>query len=151
MDRVSVVKLVGSCGDVEDLVDRSIKSIHDHIFSLKKNDLTITLLEAQLCKLKVAFQQIEQWIQYDLATERHHQSFIVKLESTLSACRLLLSVIDQHFGNRGHRSITANESQSKIRNVWEHKILKDCLAHLTWQVSAANVLITAFQWYFFSP
>jgi hypothetical protein len=145
MDTVSVVNLVGSCDDVLDLVDKSIKNLH---FSQEHNSSTVTLLDGQLVKLHTALQQAEQWIQYDLvSTERHHHQFIVELETALSACKLLVSLIHQSTTKKAHHDSGA--AKSRIRAVWEERVIKDCLAHLTWQVSAFNLLISAFQWWVF--
>lgn len=107
------------------------------------------LLITQLGTLKAALGQIAEWINSCLAADPHqHYQLIIDLESALSCCKTLITLMDRHISKlEWNDHIDQPISfERRVRVALKDGAIKDCLNHLGNQTNALNLLLTAFNW-----
>jgi len=149
MDPISIIGLAGSIVSIVDVVTKSLKALNELRLRWLEADLTLMLLITQLGTLKAALGQIAEWINSCLAADPHqHYQLIIDLESALSCCKTLITLVDRHISKlEWNDHIDQPISfERRVRVALKDGAIKDCLNHLGNQTNALNLLLTAFNW-----
>lgn len=147
MDPISIIGLAGSIVSIVDVVTKSLKALNELRLRWLEADLTLMLLITQLGTLKAALGQIAEWINSCLATDPHqHYQLIIDLESALSCCKTLITLMDRHISKlEWNDHIDQPISfERRVRVALKDGAITDCLNHLGNQTNALNLLLTAF-------
>ena len=97
MDPISIIRLAGSIFGIVNVVTKSLKALNKLRLHWLEADLTLMLLITQLGTLKAAPGQIAEWINSSLAADPHqYYQLIIDLESALSCCKTLITLMDRH-------------------------------------------------------
>jgi hypothetical protein len=139
--------LAGTCVKIIELAANCASRLRAAEKRYQKADLTITLLLSHLSTLKAALFQIQIWVGSDSFLSSQHYQLIMDVDAALAGCHLLLGVLDERIFELGWESEHELDFTSKARVVLNHKVTKECIAHLSHQTIALNLLLTAFQWY----
>lgn len=147
MDPISIIGLAGSIVSIVDVATKSLKALNELRLRWLEADLTVMLLITQLGTLKAALGQIAEWINSSLAADPHqHYQLIIDLESALSCCKTLITLMDRHISKlEWNDHIDQPISfERRVRVALKDGAIKDCLNHLGNQTNALNLLLTAF-------
>lgn len=147
MDPLSIVGAASSIVSILDIAMRCIGSLRILQQRWYEADWTVSLLVGQLTTLKVALEQIHEWIASSLDPVPQHYQLVLDLDASLESCHLLVSIIDRHVSSLHWDHIDALTFASKAKTVWKDQSIQDCVNHLYHQTAALNLLLTAINWF----
>lgn len=108
-------------------------------------------LISQLTALRAALSKISEWIQSDLAAVPQHHQLVVDLEQTVSCCQKLVESMDSYVSKLDLKKDGTLEKNARIRVVFQGKTCRDFQEFIQRQTTALNLLLSACNWYHFSP
>ena len=146
MDPISIMSLAGAVVGVIDVITRRVDSLLKLQTGYKTANLKVSLLVGQLSTLKAALSQIREWIDTSLINRPQHQQLVADLKVSIEGCKLLISVLDDHFQCFEEKETSTLGTMRKIHFLWEQGGINDYLNHLNNQINALNLLLTALQW-----
>lgn len=146
MDPVSAIGLVGSVFSIVDVLAKSVNFLLNLQTKYKQADLTVSLLIGQLSTLKAAMNQISEWITSSLADVPQHEQLVSDLTLSIEGCKILVSALDDRINSFDRNAAHSLNSFGKAQLLWEGNGTNEYLNHLSHQITALNLLLTALQW-----
>ena len=143
MDPLSVVaSIAGICA----VIGKSVTTLNSVRIQCQDAELRLEILIGQLGTVRAALHQVKLLVTECLAREEQHQQLVADLADAVVYCKLLVQHID-HQISRLYSPGYSLTPQSRIMLVLEDKAIEEYLTRLDHQLSAINLLITAFRWY----
>ena len=146
MDAVSIISLGGTIISIVEIIAKSIKTLRKLQLQWQTADWTISCLLGQLGTLKLALNQINEWICSDLKAESQHQSLVDDLCTSLDCCRALISSLDSHISQLEWGEAHKLAFESRVKTILNDSLVRDFVMQLNGQSTALNLLLTALNW-----
>lgn len=138
--------VAGTVISIVDIIARSVLTLHDLRRRTNEAEVTVSILISQLSTIRAALDQIHRWTDECLQDDMSHYQLIIDLGTSLDSCKLLISLIDSQLSKLEWKESDQLSFESKIRVVLNEQSTRDCLTYLNHQISALNLLLTAFKW-----
>ncbi|KAL8847613.1 MAG: hypothetical protein Q9221_007343 [Calogaya cf. arnoldii] len=147
MDPASIVGLTQSVVSIVDIIAKNIHALSTLQAKYSNADLSVNSLLTQLSSLKAALGQIAEWIKFEGLKARFDRLQLGEdLVVALNGCQLLISILEERLDQLAHRKGSDKlRVKGKIAFLWEEHELNLYLTHLSNQVIALNLLLSAIQ------
>ena len=143
MDPLSVAaSIAGICV----VIGKSVTTLNSVRIQCQNAELRLEILMGQLRTVRAALHQVKLLVTECLILEKQHQQLVADLADAVVYCKLLVQHID-HQISRLYSPGYSLTPQSRVMLVLEDKAIEEYLTRLDHQLSAINLLITAFRWY----
>ena len=147
MEPLSILGAAGSIVNVIDVAARCISSLHSLQQRWKDADMAVTFMMGQISTLKVALEQISQWMENGTDTLALHKQLLLDLDLALHSSRISITFIDDHITTLMRNQYNELTFKSKARAMAQNTTVQECAKHLNSQTVALNLLLTALNWY----
>ncbi|KAI1343214.1 G-protein alpha subunit-domain-containing protein [Xylariaceae sp. FL0016] len=145
MDPASAVGLASAVVGIGDVITKSLKSLLDLESRFQDADLKIMDLVGQLSTLKAALNHVS-WFAYGSPVTPSHRLLIDDLSVTLRCCEEVVAILDDRIQTaKKHESSGVTDSGGNVA-WWEESTADEYMGFLDNQITALNLLLTAFQW-----
>lgn len=151
MEPVSVGGLTASLFGCVRYITSSIKSLLDLQIRYRQANFTVQLFLGHLSTLRAAFKEVDKWISVNLSDFLQHEQLVSDLTISIEGCQVLLSILSDRITSLDRNGMDQDGLESlsirgKTRLLWTEAESNQYLSHLNNQISALNLLLTAFQW-----
>ena len=144
MDPASVLSLVASILGIGDVITRTVRSISHLQHKFRDVNLHVSLLIGQMMTLNAALKEISEWI--DIDNCRRNEQLVLDLTMAVQGCTSLIGMIEKRTERLSIKTDKPIELTKKARFLWEEKEVKEYLGHLSNQITALNLLLSALHW-----
>lgn len=146
MDPASAIALASSVIGIVDVLTKSVTSLLHLQTKYKQADLTVSLLIGQLSTLKAALNQISEWITSSLDAVPQHEQLVSDLTISINGCKVLVLALDDRIKSFDRNAAHSLSALGKAQLLWDENGTTIYVNHLSNQISALNLLLTALQW-----
>lgn len=151
MEPISAVGLTASLLGCVKIITSGINSLLALQTKFRQADLTVQLFLGQLLTLRAALNQVCEWITVSLVGDLRHEQLVSDLTISIEGCKVLLSILGDHIASLDRNRLDQDgveplSIQGKMRLLWAENESNQYFSHLSNQISALNLLLTALQW-----
>ncbi len=140
------LSLAASIATIVAVIGKSVTTLNSVRIQCQDAVLRLELLTGQLQTVRAALYQVKLLVTECLVLERQHHPLVADLALAVGYCKLLVQHID-HQISRLHSPGYSLTPQKRVMLILEDKAIEEYLTRLDHQLSAINLLITAFRWY----
>ncbi|KAL8646043.1 MAG: hypothetical protein Q9226_007038 [Calogaya cf. arnoldii] len=147
MEPASIVGLTLSIVSIVDIIAKNIHALSTLQAKYSNADLSLVSLLTQLSSLKAALGQIAEWIKFEGLKARFDRLQLGQdLVVAINGCQILISILDERLDQLANKKGSDKlRVKGKIALLWEEQELNVYLTHLSNQVIALNLLLSAIQ------
>lgn len=151
MEPVSVIGLTASLFGCVNYITSSINSLLNLQIKYRQANFTVQLFLGHLSTLRAALKEVDKWISVSLNGFLQHEQLVSDLTTSIEGCQVLLSILSDRIASLDRNGMDQDGFESlsirgKTRLLWAEAESNQYLSHLNNQISALNLLLTAFQW-----
>lgn len=140
---MEVIGAVGAIVGITDVATRSISTLAEVRKRYKQANMTVELLSGQLVAINTALNQIHHLIEESLQDDQHYQ-LVMNMDIAINSCNLLIRVLDEHISKLEYDEDEKMTFESRVKVILESKGTEECLTRLDRQMTALNLIITAY-------
>ena len=148
-DPITIIGTAGAVANIVELLNSTISSLRRIRAQWKDADLVASSLVAQLTALKAALGRIQDWMQSE--NEDPHHQLIMDLDLSLDSCQALVKRIDLELSGIRLKETSRLDKTSKVKLIFGGQSIEVVQKMLERQTNALSLLLTACNWYCFTP
>ena len=137
------VRTVSAIVGIVNVATRTISTLASIRKRFKGVNLAVEPLSTQLVSVKAALDQIRHLVEESLQDDQPCQ-IAMNLNIAINGCSLLIRLLDDQISKLEHDEDNKITLESRVKTALKSKGIKECLARLHRQLSALNLIITAY-------
>lgn len=137
--------LVASIGTVVSVIGKSVQVLTTLRQKYKEAELNIGLLTGHLRTVRAALFQVQNWAEECVPDGPQHEQLMFDLEDAVNGCGISVEYLHLQLSKFEWKDNDLRVG-SKVQLILEDQTTKDFLDRLSHQITALNLLITAFKW-----